>query len=448
MENLEKTIQGIRETQSQESKASSILPLKIAFCPPELKPLQQAMRGEPTNATYLIQGHIATRLRARGHELTYIAQCDLGDNVCTKDLENPELATLTWSNSVAFDLLRKIAWRVQQSLGIPYLNIFTNLRLYDACLRCLPGHDIVYERNGLYRNGVAMACKHLKIPYVLFVEADEILEHDYMAQPITGLVRWNAQRQFRYNLMASDRIICVSESLKSHLVNKWRVPAGKILIFSNGVDVKQFRPNPAVGVQVRTLMGMKDDPLILFVGNFYEWHDVGVLLESFPRVLAEYPDARLVLVGDGATRKTMEQRATKLGIAHAVRFTGLLPHAEVPLYMAAADIAVVPYPRMDWENWLSPLKLFEYMASGKAIVASAIGQIAQVIRGRENGLLVPPGDVVMMTDALLTLIKDASLRERLGQQAREDAVKKHSWEQYISRLECLFASVIARQSVN
>lgn len=408
---------------------------QIAFCPPELHDFQLAMRGEPTNATYLIQGLIARNLLARGHRLTFIAQRDLGFDVCTRNLDVPTLAPLTWSAGLPFELLRKLLWRMQQILKIPYLNIFSNLRLYDACLQCLPGHDVVYERNGLHRNGIAMACKRLKIPYVLFVEADEILEHDYMGRPLTGLLRWNAKRQFRYNLMVANRVICVSEQLKSHLIRAWRIPASKILVFSNGVDVGQFQPNPQKGREVRVLLNMMENPLILFVGNFYEWHDVGILLSSFPMILATYPQTRLILVGDGSMRKAMERRSEDLGVSHAVQFIGLIPHGDVPRYMAAADIAVVPYPKMDQENWLSPLKLFEYMSAGKAIVASSVGQVVDIVQDSRNGLLIPPGDALAMASAIKRLIADGNLRAHLGQQARQDAVEKHSWDTYISRLE-------------
>ena len=430
------------------TKVSSLDLLRIAICPPELKPLQQAMRGEPTNATYLLQRHIATGLRSRGHDLTFVAQRDLGHNVCTNDLDRPTPAPQTWSESHWFSFLSKGTWRVQQLLGVPYLNVFSNYRLFDACLQCLPGHDVVYERNGLYRVGVAMACKRLKLPYILFVEADEILEHDYMGEPITGLLRWRAGRMFRYNLDAADCIICVSKPSKAHLVTAWHIPAEKIVVFPNGVDVGRFRPDPEERAHGRALLGVDTNPLVLFVGNFYDWHDVANLLDSFAQVLAACREARLALVGDGATRKAMEQRVADLGIGHAVQFTGLVPHNEVPRLMAAADVAVVPYPPMEHDLWLSPLKLFEYMASGGAIIASSVGQLTDVVQDGRNGLLVPPGDAPAMAGALTRLIDDSALRARLGQQAREDAVRKHSWKTYISRLERLFAAVIAAQPVN
>jgi glycosyltransferase involved in cell wall biosynthesis len=123
----------------------------------------------------------------------------------------------------------------------------------------------------------------------------------------------------------------------------------------------------------------------------------------------------------------------------------MVPYAEVPRYMAAADIAVVPYPPMQQEMWLSPLKLFEYLSSGAAVVASAIGQIMDVIRDEENGLLVPPGDVSAMAEALIKTLTDPELCSKLGSKAREDAVQKYSWESYLSRLERIFAAIIARR---
>jgi len=425
-----------------------IEPMRIALCSPELHPLLQAMKGEPTNATYLIQRHIATRLKARGHDLTFIAQLALGENICTDSLDDLTVAPRTWSGSRWFNFLRKLTWQVQRFLCIPYLNVYSNLQLFDACLHCLPGHDLVYERSGLYRHGVAKACKYLHLPYVLYVEADEILEYDYMQKPITGLLRWRAQKIFQFNLDAADCIVCVSQPLKAHLTKIWNIQAEKIFVFPNGVDAEQFRPNPEQRAKIRDHLKVSTNPLILFVGNFYEWHDVAILLDAFSQILKSYPDTRLVLVGEGSTRNIMEERAAALGITYAVQFTGLLPHADVPHYAAAADIAVVPYPPIKHDLWFSPLKLFEYMASAKAIVASAIGQLPDIVKDGRNCLLVPPGNIQALVNAVQRLIDDSDLREGLGNQAREDAILKHSWENYITNLEHLFVDVIDSKSNN
>jgi glycosyltransferase involved in cell wall biosynthesis len=422
--------------------------LRIALCPPEFIPFQQAMTGQPADATALVQRHIAMGLGNRGHKLTYISQRALGQNVCATDVQNPTPAPRTWSASGWFNLLSRGAWRMQQLLSVPYLNVFSNYWLFDACMQCLPGHDIVYERNGLYRTGVAMACKRLKLPYVLFVEADEVMEHDFMGTPITGMLRWRAKNMFAYNLNAANCIVCVSRPLKEHLSKKWNIPSEKMVVFPNGVDVRQFKPNPEAGANVRISLGIDDNPMLLFVGNFYEWHDVVTLLDSFTQVLVTYPNARLVLVGDGHRRQAMEQHSVDLGIDQAVHFTGLVPHAEVPGLINAADIAVAPVPASIQNMWLSPLKVFEYMATGTAVVVSRIDHLAGVIQNGQNGLLVPPGDTAALTSALGRLLGDDKLRLKLGQQAREDAAQNHSWDHYFERLERLFNSVIAGQSVS
>ena len=422
--------------------------LRIALCPPEFAPFQQAMIGQRSDATYLLQRHIATGLSKCGHKLTFIAQRALGDNICTTDVQNPIAAPRTWSASGWFNTLSRGAWRIQQLLGIPYLNIFSNYRLFDACMQCLPGHDIVYERNGLYRTGVAMACKRLKLPYVLFVEADEVMEHDFMGTPITGILRRRAENMIAHNLNAAHCIVCVSQPLKDHLSNKWNIPPEKIVVFPNGVDVKQFKPDPEAGAKIRASLGINDNPMLLFVGNFYEWHDVETLLNSFTQVLTTYPDARLVLVGDGNSRKAMEQHAADLGITQAVHFTGLVPHPDVPGFMSAADIAIAPVPASIENMWLSPLKLFEYMAAGTAVITSRIGHLTEVIQDGKNGLLVSPGDTAALTAAVSRLLGDDELRLKIGRQAREDAARNHSWDHYFIRLERVFNAVIAGQPVN
>lgn len=423
--------------------------LRIAICLQELQSLRQMINGEPVaDGTYIVQGYIATGLQAHQHKLTFLAPRNIDQIEFATNLNEVRTAPQTWSASRWFTITSKGMWRIQRLFMVPYLNIFSNFRLYDACLQCLPGHDVVYELNGLYNAGVAMACKRLGLPYVMFFDADQILEHDYMGKPISGLLRWRACQLLRYNLNAAERIVCVSESAKAHLMATWKVKADKIVVLPNGVDTKRFRPYPEEQSQVRAKLGVDSNPLVVFVGSFFEWHDIATLLNAFAQVLGAYPSARLVLVGDGRQRQAMMQRVVDLGIDHAVNFTGFIPHDAVPRLVSAADIAIAPYPAMKQDLWLSPLKLFEYMASGTAIVASKVGQVAQVLEDERNGLLVPPGDTAAMASALKRLIDDTGLRLQLSKQARNDAVQKYSWENYISRLECVFASVIAGQLVN
>ncbi len=421
--------------------------LRIAIGLPEWAPFQDAMSGRPADATYVIQGNLARGLEARGHMLIFAAPCSPDQFVFTDDIREPRIARRSWSAGLPFEVVSKAAWRVQKAVGIPYLNVFSNYRFMDAAVQALKDCDVIYERNGLYNAGLGMAAARLGKPYVIFFEADQLMELDIMKRPVTGWLRRRAESILRFNLKTADCIICVTKAGKKHLIEQWKVPGDKILVFPNAVDVDKFKPSIASRERKRASLGLGNQPLIIFVGNFFQWHDVDTLLEGFRWARQSCPEARLVLVGDGERRAQMMERASELDLEGAARFTGIVSHTEVPGYIAAADIAVVPYPPMKQEMWLSPLKLFEYMACGKAIVASATGQIKEVIRPGENGLLVSPGEANDLGGALVKLIENPELRISLGAQARQDAVAQFSWDHYLSRLERVFAAVMKREPV-
>ena len=435
-------------TQATGGPTTSLEPLRITICLQDLEPLRRAIdEGLASDGAYLLQGHLVTGLSARGHRLAFLAPRESGDIEWADDLAHAGPAARTWSTRRWFTLASAAAWRAQRWLGVPYLNVFSNFRLLDACLKTLPGQDLVYERNALYTLGVARACRRLRLPYVMFFDADQLMELDFIGKPISRLLRWRASRILRYNLRVADCVICVSEAARTHLIGTWAADRAKTVVCRNGVDVRRFRPDPEARAAVRARLGLGDRPLVVFVGSFYDWHDVGTLLDAFAIVRRRVPDARLILAGHGMLWDAMQQRARGAGVYEAVQFTGLVSHPEVPGLLSAADITVAPYPRMTRQLWLSPLKLFEYMAAGSAIVATDAGQVGQVIRHASNGLLVAPGDVAAMAEAIARLATDAELRARLGAQAREDAVREHSWDRYLDRLESLFRAVLERHPV-
>jgi glycosyltransferase involved in cell wall biosynthesis len=193
---------------------------------------------------------------------------------------------------------------------------------------------------------------------------------------------------------------------------------------------------------MREKLDFGNAPVIAFVGGFQLWHGLDLLVESFARVLTECPQAKLLLVGDGPAREVVEAQIAKFELGNSVVITGLIPQSQVPKMLAVADIAVIPYPELPQELWFSPLKLYEYMAAGKAIVASNAGQIAEVIQNGQNGLLVESGDVEGLGNAIVALIKNPIERERLGNNAKQQALEQHSWKQYIRRLEEIYLSVL------
>jgi glycosyltransferase involved in cell wall biosynthesis len=229
----------------------------------------------------------------------------------------------------------------------------------------------------------------------------------------------------------------VSEPLR-HQVLAFGVAPAKILVNPNGVDVSQFRPR-AAGAVVRQRLGLESAVVIGFSGTFGVWHGIPTLVQSMRQVLAARPDVRFLLVGDGPLRELIDRTAVDARVC----LTGMLPHAQMPEHLAACDILVSPHGRQadGGEFFGSPTKLFEYMAAGRPIVASSVGQIAQVLEHEVSALLVPAEDPDALAAAILRLVADASLRARLGQVARLHAETKHTWRQNAERLLASLAPV-------
>jgi glycosyltransferase involved in cell wall biosynthesis len=182
--------------------------------------------------------------------------------------------------------------------------------------------------------------------------------------------------------------------------------------------------------------------IVSFVGSFQLWHGIDLLVESFAKVHQQIPKSKLLLVGDGPARKNIEEKFESLGIGSSVQITGLVPQKKIPEILAAVDVAVIPYPELPNELWFSPLKLYEYMAAGKAIVASRSGQIADVIQDGENGRLVKPGEIDDLAKVIVRLLNNPDEREWIGKNARQQAVEQHSWDRYIRHLEEIYHSVL------
>jgi glycosyltransferase involved in cell wall biosynthesis len=168
------------------------------------------------------------------------------------------------------------------------------------------------------------------------------------------------------------------------------------------------------------------------------WHGLDVLVDAFAIALEVSPSLRLLVVGDGPERASVEGRIAAAGIADHVTLTGAVPPAAIPGLLAGMDIAVAPYPDL-LDFYFSPLKLYEYMAAGLAVVASRVGTIPHDVRDGREGLLYPPGSTSALADALLRLAADEPLRRRLGRAGRAAVCRDHTWRGVARRTLALAA---------
>jgi glycosyltransferase involved in cell wall biosynthesis len=216
-----------------------------------------------------------------------------------------------------------------------------------------------------------------------------------------------------------DRVIAVSEAARRFLVRGKGYAAGKIVVVPNGRDLARFRPG-AHRAQGRREFGLDETvPLVGVLGRLETQKGHAYLLSAWPRVVAEFPDARLLLLGDGSLRESLERQARDLGVAAHVIFAGF--RADVPQMLDTIDVLALPslYEGM-------PLTAIEASAMGRAVVATAVDGTPEVVRDGLTGLLVPPADPAALATALARLLRDRPAAERMGRAGRDHVLSRFS----------------------
>jgi glycogen(starch) synthase len=233
-------------------------------------------------------------------------------------------------------------------------------------------------------------------------------------------------------IQAVDRIIAISESERQLLTQYCPTVSRRVRVIGNGID----DTSTARAAAQRRRSG---PPQIMFSGRFVDRKGIHELLEAIPRVLTAEPDARFVLVGGYGTANDTERTwfaAPLLSFRGKIRFTGWLPPAEVMQCYAAADILVVP-------SWYEPfgMVILEGMLHGLAIAASDIGGPAEILRHETTGLLFPPRNADALVAALLRLVSDANLRQRLGGAAAAAVRRRWLWPRLIADMRSVYGEV-------
>ncbi len=289
--------------------------------------------------------------------------------------------------------------------------------------------DFIYQRYARFSWAGVVAAQRIRRPLFLEYNGSEVWvgRHWDHVGSLDLLERYE-----RLNLRAAARIFVVSE-VERHNLEARGVPAPKIVVNPNGVDAERFRPGIG-GAEARKELGIGEADVVAgFVGTFGPWHGVVQLAEAIKRVSS---DARFLLVGSGSLHGEVERILRDEVASRRVIFTGTVAHERVPQLLDACDILVSPHiPLADGSDFFgSPTKVFEYMAMGKGIVASRLGQIGEVLEADETALLVEPGNVEELARAIVKLIESPALRARLGARAREVALQRHTWRRNAERV--------------
>lgn len=268
--------------------------------------------------------------------------------------------------------------------------------------------DVLYERYNLFLLAGVMVRWRLKLPMLLEVNsplADERQAASGLGLP--RLARWTERLVWRH----ADLVLPVTRVLAEIIRTQSGINEERLVVIPNGINRAHFAAAPSPE-EAKAALGWSDSLVLGFTGFVREWHGVDRVIRWMAGVSAP-AHARLYVVGDGPARPGLERLARELGVSERVTFTGVVTREEVPRCVAAFDIALQPAVT----PYASPLKLFEYLALGKAIVAPRAPNIMEVLHDGRNALLFDQGDQASLSQALSTLSGNPALRRRLAEQA-------------------------------
>lgn len=290
--------------------------------------------------------------------------------------------------------------------------------------------DWVYERFTVFQ-AIGWVFKRHGMPWILetnaplFKEARNERKSIVLSRVARFLELWAYRK--------CDVLVCVSAELKEIIVREAGMAPDKILVVPNGVDTVFF--DPLKHEPERVFEGFT----LVFAGSFITWQGIDLLLEAMADLSSEGIDIFLVLIGDGPMKKTWQTKAEMLGLTERLKNIGRVPPDQVPRYHAGADIGFSGQVRFaDGSMYLSPLKLYEYMAMAKPVVASAFEDARNLVREGETGFLFTPGDKESLKLALRKAYHSRDDLAIMGQRARKLVNDEHSWD---SRVKCIIQGV-------
>ena len=328
--------------------------------------------------------------------------------------------------------LRRYLPRVLYELLELFYSLLAYRRLESSYRKHRP--DILYERGNLFSPAGIWLKRKYGIPMLLEVNGPIFRERsDVGGVTLQRIARRSEEMTWR----GADLVLPVSHVL-ADFIREAGVPDERIEVIPNAIDPDRFMREVDNDL-VKQRLGLKGKIVLGFTGFVRDWHALGSVL----RLLAESAlsdSLHLLIIGDGPARPGLEQEARNLGIANRLTFTGPVQRDQVPEYVAAFDIALQP----GVTPYASPLKLFEYMALGRAIVAPNKPNIREILVDGETAVLFDPDNPISFPSAIERLICDPYLREEIGSAARRTIIERDlTWEHNARRIEALAARLIS-----
>ena len=263
-----------------------------------------------------------------------------------------------------------------------------------------------------------------------------------------GSLRYRATKAIEtWAVHRADAVAVICEGLRGDLIARG-VPADKIMVSPNGVDLGLFGDPPPPDEALRAKLGLAGAEVVGFIGSFYDYEGIDDLIAAMPALAAARPDAHLLLVGGGPRADALKAQAEASPVADRVHFVGRVPHAEVERYYSLIDILCYPRKKMRLTDLVTPLKPLEAMAQRRLVAASDIGGHRELIRDGETGTLFAPDDPAAIAASLAGLFADRAQWEARREAGRRFVEQERDWASNARRYLPVYQRVTRKSTVS
>ena len=238
----------------------------------------------------------------------------------------------------------------------------------------------------------------------------------------------------------ADAVTTICEGLRKDIVSRG-VAAEKITVIPNAVDIDKFAFGEKADADLLQQLGLQDKQILGFIGSFYAYEGLLLLLEALPEIIKTQPNTRLLLVGGGPQLQKIKDKIQALGLQDFVNLAGRVPHEEVQRYYNLVDILVYPRLSMRLTDLVTPLKPLEAMAQGRVLVASDVGGHHELIKNKETGYLFKAGDIRSLADTVIEALADQDHWNQIRLDARRYVEEERNWSRSVGNYKLIYGSL-------
>jgi len=329
--------------------------------------------------------------------------------------------------------------------------VFGQMRLVAALSRRL--HEVAEElkpdilhAHSPSLNGLAAVRvgRRLKLPVVYEVRAfweDAAVDHGTSTEG--GLRYFLTRSSETAVLKRANAVTTICDGLREEMISRG-IPAEKITRIPNAVDIEAFSPLDEPDAELQLQLGLRGRTVLGFLGSFYAYEGLDLLLDALPGLLAGNPDIRVLLVGGGPQEAALKAKAAKLKLDDKVLFVGRVPHEQVARYYSLVDVLVYPRHSMRLTEIVTPLKPLEAMAQHKLVVASDVGGHRELIRDRETGYLFRAGHARSLTDTVLELLANRDHWPEIKDAGRAFVETERNWRTSVANYKSVYGPLVGK----